>query len=119
MMFYNDQPPEMVFYKGLALEALQKKDEAERCFDKLILYGQTHLNDHVRIDYFAVSLPDLLIFDEDLDEKNRVHCLFMAALGHIGKGQKEQAREIMARIAEDNPNHQGIAIHRELLEWDL
>ena len=119
MMFYNDQPPEMVFYKGLALEALQKKDEAERCFDKLILYGQTHLNDHVRIDYFAVSLPDLLIFDEDLDEKNRVHCLFMAALGHIGKGQKEQAREIMARIAADNPNHQGIAIHRELLEWDL
>ncbi len=119
MMYYNDQPPEMVFYKGLALKALQKSEAAKNCFDKLILYGQTHLNDHVRIDYFAVSLPDLLIFNEDLDEKNRVHCLFMAALGHIGKGQKGQAREIMARIANENPNHQGIAVHRELLEWEL
>ncbi len=119
MMYYNDQPPEMVFYKGLALKALQKNEEAKSCFDKLILYGQTHLDDRVHIDYFAVSLPDLLIFDEDLDEKNRVHCLFMAALGHIGNGQKEQAREIMARIANENPNHAGIAVHRELLEWEL
>ena len=36
----------------------------------LIAYGEAHLFDEMKIDYFAVSLPDLLIFEEDLNRKN-------------------------------------------------
>lgn len=49
------------------------------------------MNDDVKIDYFAVSLPDFLVFDEDLNKKNKVHCLFMKALGQLGKGKRENA----------------------------
>lgn len=118
MIYYNDQPPEMIFYQGLALKALGRADEAACCFEKLIRYATTHLQDHVRIDFFAVSLPDMAIFDEDLDSKNRVHCLFMMALGLMGEGETDKARRIMDETLTD-PNHQGIIIHRELLKWGL
>ncbi|MEN6595342.1 MAG: DUF5107 domain-containing protein [Clostridiaceae bacterium] len=119
MMYYNDQPPEMVFYKGLALRALDRKAAAARCFGKLVEYGQTHENDTVKIDYFAVSLPDLMVFEEDLNARNRAHCRFMTALGLLGKGETEPARELLGGILRDNPNHLSVKVHLELLEWKL
>ena len=44
------------------------RDEAQAIFQKLVDYGQNHMDDDVKIDYFAISLPDFLVFDEDLDE---------------------------------------------------
>ena len=72
---------------------LGKKAEADMRFDKLISYADEHINDTVKIDYFAVSLPDFLVFDENLNKKNRVHCLFMKALGLLGKGEETEANE--------------------------
>lgn len=66
MMYYNDQPPETIFYQGLALLKLERGEEAKNRFHKLIAYGEQHLLDEVKIEYFAVSLPDLQIFDEVL-----------------------------------------------------
>ncbi len=117
MMYYNDQPPEMVFYKGLALRELGRQAEAKRCFDRLVSYGMQHENDHVRIDFFAVSLPDLMIFDEDLDERNQIHCRFMTALGLLGNGLTKEARELLENTGLRSPNHQGIQTHMELLKW--
>ena len=119
MMYYNDQPPEMVFYKGLALRALGREADAARCFGKLVAYGQTHENDEVKIDYFAVSLPDLMVFDEDLNARNRVHCRFMTALGLLGGGKVEQARVLLEGVLRENPNHLSVKTHLELLEWKL
>ncbi|MGN1123878.1 MAG: tetratricopeptide repeat protein, partial [Eubacterium sp.] len=93
-MYYNDQPPETIFCQGLALLKLGKTDEANIRFNKLISYADEHMNDNVKIDYFAVSLPDFLVFDENLNKKNRVHCLFMKALGLLGKDDKEKAKGI-------------------------
>ena len=41
--YYNDQPPEMIFYQGLAHRALGRESEAVRRFETLIGYGQAHL----------------------------------------------------------------------------
>lgn len=54
-MFYNDQPPDMIFYQGLAWLKLGNTKEAKRRFNRLIDYGEQHLFDNVKIDYFAVS----------------------------------------------------------------
>lgn len=116
MMYYNDQPPEMIFYQGLAFKKLGKDEEAKCCFEKLITFAEEHISDEVRIDFFAVSLPDLLIFDEDLNKKNRIHCLFMSALGFIGKGDLDSANKILNVAYELDSNHQGIIIHKDYLE---
>ncbi|MGN0534597.1 MAG: hypothetical protein ACI4IR_01185, partial [Eubacterium sp.] len=62
-------------------------------------------NDNVKIDYFAVSLPDFLVFDEDLNRKNKIHCLFMKALGLLGKGEKEAAEEIFKKVFSLDNSH--------------
>ena len=112
MMYYNDQPPEMIFYQGLALLKLGRTAEAGSRFNKLISYGEKHIYDTVKIDYFAVSLPDLMIFDEDLNQKNRVHCLFMIALGYLGKGERLKAQEYLTQAEALDKNHIGITIHK-------
>lgn len=47
-------------------------------------HGEKHLFDHCRIDYFAVSLPDLAIWEDDLDKRNRIHCNYVMGLGCLG-----------------------------------
>lgn len=119
MMYYNDQPPESIFYQGMALAALGETDQALSRFNKLINYGEKHLFDHVKIDYFAVSLPDLLIFDEDLDRKNKVHCLFMIGLGLLGKGEAEKAHDKFSEALNLDPNHVGLITHQKLCRDSL
>lgn len=74
-------------------------------FNCLIDYGSRHMFDDFKIDYFAVSLPDLLIFDEDLNEKNKIHCRFMLGLGCLGKGETKKAEEMFEEILKKNPVH--------------
>ena len=111
-MYYNDQPPEMIFYQGLAHRALGDEHGALGRFNKLVDYAEQHLQDHVKIDYFAVSLPDLQIFEEDLDVRNRVHCLFMRGLGLLGKGDAARADACFAEAERLDANHMGVRIHR-------
>ncbi len=73
-MYYNDQPPEMMYYVALAKASLGKKDEAVSIFNAMSEYGNRHKNDKITIDYFAVSLPDFLVFETDLCKKNKKHC---------------------------------------------
>jgi len=83
----------------------------------LINYGEKHIFDSVKIEYFAVSLPDLLIFDEDLDRKNRVHCLFMMGLGALGKNDPEFANRHFMEAAALDSSHIGVRIHQNLEVW--
>lgn len=110
-VYYNDQPPEMIYYQGRARRELGQDDEADALFRGLVDYGRRHLDDDVRMDYFAVSLPDFLVFDEEPGHLNRVHCHYMAALGWLGLGETGQARSELERVLELAPAHQGAQIH--------
>lgn len=114
-MFYNDQPPETIFYQGLALSKLGRELEARGRFNKLIDYGEKHLFDHVTIDYFAVSLPDFLIFDDDLTKKNIIHCHYLIGLGNIGIKNFKKAKESLEHALEMDVNNQGIRIHLNII----
>lgn len=107
-LYYNDAKPEKIFYQGLALKALGRDNEAAARFSSLKSYGTAHMDDIITMDYFAVSLPDLLIWDEDLQLKNRIHCLFMLSLGEYGLGETGQAASHLREAMSLDINHQGI-----------
>lgn len=111
-MYYNDQPPDMIFYQGLALHELERGAEAKAIFTQLVDYGQKHHDDEVKMDYFAVSLPDFLVFDVDLQQRHRIHCAYMMALGYTGLGQTEQANALYDDILSQEPFHIGAFLHR-------
>jgi tetratricopeptide (TPR) repeat protein len=106
-MYYNDQPPDSIFYQGLALMKLNRVEEAYSRFERLVSYGEQHLADDVKIDYFAVSLPNFLVFDDDLNMRNQIHCRYMAGLGWLGLGQILKANEELTKVIELDVNHQG------------
>ncbi|MFQ6601067.1 DUF5107 domain-containing protein [Flavobacterium sp. C3NV] len=115
-IFYNDQQPDKIFYQGLAFLKLNQQSEADKRFEKLVAYAKKHLNDHVTIDYFAVSLPDLMIWEDDLDKRNKIHCLYMQGLGLLGLDKKAEAEEVFESVLSEEKSHSGVTIHLSLLK---
>lgn len=114
-MYYNDQKPDKIFYQGLALRKLGREEEARGRFHALIAYGEKHLFDRFKMDYFAVSLPDLQIWEEDMDKKNRIHCQYLMALGYLGLGNAEKAKVYFEGAQRLDANHQGVQIHKDMI----
>ncbi len=115
-MFYNDQQPDKIFYQGLAWEKLDKNEFAENVFKNMIKYGKTHEDDDIRIDYFAVSLPDLLIFEDDLQKRNYIHCKYIIGLGQLGLKLYREAERTLKLVLEADAMHFGAKTHLKLLE---
>jgi tetratricopeptide (TPR) repeat protein len=113
-MYYNDQPADRCLFQGLALQKLGRKQEAETIFTAMMEYGTSHMEDHLKMDYFAVSLPDFLIFDEDLDKKNRVHCNYLIGLGRLGLCDEEGAHNAFEQVLKLDCAHIGVAEFSEL-----
>ena len=114
-VFYNDQQPDKIFYQGLAKKQLGDNESANRIFTKLLHYGNEHINDKVSIDYFAVSLPNLLIFEDDLQVRNRIHCIFLQGLGYLGLDNFEQAQKAFAEILKEDAMNFGAKIHQNII----
>ena len=113
MMYYYDQPADMILYQGLAFEKLGNKRKANSRFYKLLDYGQKHLHDKFKMDYFAVSMPDMSVFDADMDKKNKAHCYYLMGLGFIGLGDKEKAMDCLKKVIELDNTHQNAYIYSE------
>ena len=118
-MYYNDAKPDKIFYAALCYRQLGQEDKARSLFHKLINYGKQHLFDHVVMDYFAVSLPDLLVWEGDLDELNRIHCLYMLALGYYGMGDKAKAERYLRQVEKMDNNHLGARQFRTFMAAEL
>lgn len=113
-MYYNDQKPDKIFYQGLALQKSGREKEAQTRFNQLVSFGEKHLSDIFKMDYFAVSLPDLQIWDDDMDKKNQIHCHYLMGLGYLGLGETGKAISAFGKAAKADNNHQGVQIHREI-----
>ena len=116
-IFYNDPQPDKIFYQGLAWLKLGKIDKANSIFDKLLTFGREHLHDSIAIDYMAVSLPDLLVFEQDLSFKNHIHCLYMMGLAQLGFGNVEEAVTYFDQVLQLNNSHMGAWIHKKMVPF--
>ena len=104
----------MILYQALAFQKLGNNREANARFYKLLDYGEEHIRDQVKIDYFAVSLPDFLIFDENLTLKNEAHCYYLMGLAHLGLGQKDKAAEDFDEVLKRDCSHQNGIIYKKM-----
>jgi tetratricopeptide (TPR) repeat protein len=117
---YSDQPADMLFFQGLALARLGTIDEARARYGRLVDHAQRRRDAVISIDYFAVSLPDFLIFDDDLTRRNRIFCTYLEGIGRLGlallernrEGGVERARDLLQAALAEDPSHGGA---REIL----
>lgn len=62
------------------------------------------------MDYFATSLPDFLLFEDDLAERNRVDNLFLMGLAHAGLGEATEAENLFRKVLSVDVNHLGAQV---------
>ncbi len=114
MMYYYDQPADMILYQGRALEKLGDQKGANARYYRLLDFGEAHVRDTFTMDYFAVSMPDMSVFDADMTEKNRIHCYYVMGLGYLGLGQKEKAAEYFEKVLSLDNTHQNARLYRKM-----
>lgn len=114
-MYYNDPQADMIFYQGLASRKSGREAEARSRFNKILKYGEKQLFVPFKMDYFAVSLPDLLIFEQDLQKQHEQHCQYLMALGHAGLGDDTKAKAGFDKILAEDPYHTDAIIHKKMV----
>jgi tetratricopeptide (TPR) repeat protein len=96
---------EMTYYSALALERLGRPAAARRMLRALLAYARELARTPAKIDYFATSLPTMLVFDEDLTERQRITATFLQAQAQAGLGQVTAAKKLLAAVLRLDPNH--------------
>lgn len=112
VLYYNDQPSDFIYYQGLANRELGDEHAAKKAFYKLIAYGELHIFDEVGYDFFAVSLPEIEVFADDIALRNTQYCRYLRGLGHLGIGETNKANDLFCEVLKLQPEHQGALEHK-------
>ncbi|HEV2331389.1 MAG TPA: DUF5107 domain-containing protein [Verrucomicrobiae bacterium] len=100
---------EMTYYSGLALKQLGETARARKLFRDLLNYARTLRRAAAKIEYFATSLPTMLLFDDDLQFRQETTSLFLEGQALLGLGEQGQAGALLRRVLDRDPNHAAAA----------
>jgi hypothetical protein len=96
----------------MSLEALGRELEARRLLKDIRTFAEQQIKKEAKIDYFATSLPNLLLFEDDLQKRNQVECFFLTALAELGLRNTERAAGLLNQVLVLDRNH--MAAQQEL-----
>lgn len=96
---------EMTYYSALAARRLGRAEQARELLQAVLSYSRSLAKTPARIDYFATSLPTMLLFEEDLQERQLTSAWFLEAQARAGLGQDAAARRRLREILRKDPNH--------------
>jgi tetratricopeptide (TPR) repeat protein len=107
---------EMTYYSALALRRVGEEEAGAQLLRQVIAHARQLSQQPARIDYFATSLPAMLLFHEDLEARKNVTAAFLEAQGRFGLGDRKRARPLLNRVLKLDPNHpMAMDLHEELL----
>ncbi|WP_158749243.1 DUF5107 domain-containing protein [Acidobacterium sp. S8] len=98
---------EMTYWSAMALRSLGCDEEAQRIFRKIYDYSVALEEQTPKIDYFATSLPAMLLFEEDLEQRQTITALFLRAQAMLGSGKEPEAIKLLKRVQSLDRNHSG------------
>ena len=96
---------EMTYYNALALQALGMRSEARKLLRELLAYAGKLLRTQATLDYFATSLPAMLLFEDDLQIRQTVTARFLQAQATLALGQVSRARIHLEAVLALDGNH--------------
>jgi tetratricopeptide (TPR) repeat protein len=103
---------EMTYYSARSWQRLGRKATATRLLRDLLAYARQLAKAPAKIDYFATSLPTMLLFADGLAARQQTTALFLEAQARLGLGQRAPARKLLQQVLRRDPNH---AAARDLL----
>jgi tetratricopeptide (TPR) repeat protein len=96
---------EMTYFSALSWERLGKHAKAKKLFGELLAYARDLQKTPAKIDYFATSLPTMLLFEDDLKFRQETTALFLQAQAWYGLAKKAKARSLLQTVLRRDPNH--------------
>jgi tetratricopeptide (TPR) repeat protein len=97
----------MTYYRALAEKELGNEEGAFRLLHELRDLALRQLTAEVKVDYFATSLPNFLLFEDDLQKRNRVDSLYLIGLAQAGLGETIDAENRFREVLSLDVNHLG------------
>ncbi len=91
---------DMTYWSALALRRLGMETEAHALFLSIESYADTLENESPQIDYFATSIPTMLLFREDLVRRNLIEAKFLRAQAYLGLDRKAEALALLHSVLE-------------------
>lgn len=89
----------------MSLERLGRNKEAAARLEEVDRYADALSKSPAVIDYFATSLPNMLLFECDLALQQRVAVMFLKAQVQFGRQQYEAASGLLFEILAIDPSH--------------
>lgn len=104
----------MSYYQALGLIRLGQQEAAKKKLEELLDFAEAQIKTKPVVDYFATSLPNFLLFEDDMEKRNRTGALFLIGLARLGLGQLEDAKRALEEVLALDPNHLGaiVEMHR-------
>lgn len=96
---------ELTYFQALALSRLGREADARQKLYDLEQYAKDLARSTAKIDYFATSLPTMLLFDDDLQARQTNTARFLLAQASAGLGRGDEARALLDQVLEHDPNH--------------
>jgi tetratricopeptide (TPR) repeat protein len=96
---------EMTYYSAQAAEKLGRRGPARRRLRRLLGYAQELGRTEASIDYFATSLPALLLFEDDLNARQRLTAGVLEGQARLGLGEVAAARTLFRKVLRRDPSH--------------
>ena len=92
-------------YSILSMNEIGREEESASVLEALEAYAQTLMKDKAKIDYFATSLPTMLIFEEDIQKRQEISAYIMLAQVCMARGERAEAKKWLLRVRQIDPNH--------------
>jgi len=96
---------EMTYFSALALKKLGRKREADKLLRDLLRYARELAKSSAKIDYFATSLPTMLLFDDDLQTRQTTSARLLEGQALIGLGQRAAGERCLRDVLLRDPSH--------------
>jgi hypothetical protein len=93
----------------MALLRLGNKEQAGALFHEIYDYSIELEGTTPKIDYFATSLPSMLLFEENLADRKQIGALFMRSQALMGLEDVAEAVAILTKVLTRDGNHTGAA----------
>ena len=96
---------EMTYWSALSLQCLGSRAAAGKLLRDLLAYAQDLEKSRAKIDYFATSLPTMLLFEEDIQSRQETTALVLQAQALAGLGKTAAALRLASAALRRDPNH--------------
>jgi len=100
---------ELTLYNALAMMRLGRRDDAAEVLRNLFAHAETLKTETPKLDYFATSLPQMLLFGDNAPKRSAVAATFLEAQARLGLGDVDASRNLLHRVLELDRSHAAAA----------